>query len=126
MILRLQLLIAVLIILAFVWIANLVRKEKLDLRFALPWFAVGILVFILNLFPQLMETMVDLLGIDLPVNMMFFFGFCFTLLLVFHLTMKVSRQEEQIKRLTQEHALLEEKLFHMKKDTGQTDGNHIE
>lgn len=125
MVLRLQLLIAALIILAMLWIANLVRKDKLDLRFALPWFAVGVAVFLLNLFPRLMGFMVDVLGIDLPVNMMFFFGFCFTLLLVFHLTMKVSKQEEQIKRLTQEHALLEEKMECMKKDTGVSGQNQI-
>ena len=54
--------------------------------------------------------LVHLLGIELPVNMMFFFGFCFTLLLLFILTVKVSKQEEQLKRLTQELALLEDRM----------------
>ena len=54
--------------------------------------------------------LVSLLGIELPVNMMFFFGFCFTLLLVFTLTVKVSKQAEQLKRLTQTIALLEENI----------------
>ena len=49
-------------------------------------------------------------GLPFPVNMMFFFGFCFTLLLLFSLTVKVSRQAEQLKRLTQEIALLEERM----------------
>ena len=44
------------------------------------------------------------------MNMMFFFGFCFTLLLVFTLTVKVSKQAEQLKRLTQTIALLEENI----------------
>ena len=86
----------------------MVRRETLDIKFALPWLTVGAAVLVLDMFPGIMNYLVHLLGIELPVNMMFFFGFCFTLLLVFSLTVKVSRQSEQLKRLTQEIALLEE------------------
>ena len=99
-----------LIVLALVGIANMVRKEALDLKFALSWLAVGVIVLILDIFPGIMNYLVSLLGIELPVNMMFFFGFCFTLLLVFTLTVKVSKQAEQLKRLTQTIALLEENI----------------
>ena len=98
------------IVLALAGIANMVRKEALDLKFALSWLAVGVIVLILDIFPGIMNYLVSLLGIELPVNMMFFFGFCFTLLLVFTLTVKVSKQAEQLKRLTQTIALLEENI----------------
>ncbi len=108
--LKIQIIIALVLIIALVGIANMVRKEALDLKFALSWLAVGVIVLILDIFPGIMNWLVHLLGIELPVNMMFFFGFCFTLMLVFILTMKVSKQSEQLKRLTQEIALLEERL----------------
>ena len=108
--LKLQVIVAVVIVLALLWIANMVRKGTLDIRYALSWLTVGAVVLVLDLFPGMMDFLVHLLGIELPVNMMFFFGFCFTLFLVFTLTVKVSRQEEHIKRLTQEMALLEEKI----------------
>lgn len=108
--LKIQIIVAVLIVMALLFIANMVRKETLDIRFALPWLTVGAAVLFLDLFPGVMNSLVHLLGIELPVNMMFFFGFCFTLLLVFSLTVKVSRQSEQIKRLVQEIALLEEHI----------------
>lgn len=108
--LRIQIVIAIVLILALVGIANMVRKETLDLRFALSWLAVGVIVLILDIFPGIMDWLVHLLGIQLPVNMLFFFGFCFTLMLVFTLTLKVSRQSEQLKHLTQEMALLEKKI----------------
>lgn len=98
------------VLLALLYIANMVRREALDIKFALPWLTVGVIVLILDVFPGIMNYLVHLLGIELPVNMMFFFGFCFTLLLVFSLTIKVSRQSEQLKRLTQEIALLEENM----------------
>lgn len=108
--LKLQIVVAVIILLALLGIINMVRKEALDLKFALSWLVVGIVVLILDVFPGIMNYLVHLLGIELPVNMMFFFGFCFTLFLVFTLTVKVSRQSEQIKRLVQELALLEEEI----------------
>ncbi len=87
----------------------MVRRQALDLKYALSWLTVGTAVLILDLFPGMMNYLVHLLGIELPVNMMFFFGFCFTLLLLFILTVKVSKQGEQLKRLTQEVALLEDR-----------------
>ena len=109
--LKIQIIVAVVIILAIAGIANMVRRELLDLKFALSWLTVGIIVLVLDIFPGIMNYLVHLLGIELPVNMMFFFGFCFTLFLVFILTVKVSRQSEQLKHLTQEVALLEEKIM---------------
>ena len=108
--LKIQIIVAVVIVLALAGIANMVRKEALDLKFALSWLAVGVIVLILDIFPGIMNYLVSLLGIELPVNMMFFFGFCCTLLLVFTLTVKVSKQAEQLKRLTQTIALLEENI----------------
>ena len=93
--LKTQIMVAVVIVAALVWIANMVRKQALDIRFALSWVTVGGVVLILDVFPGIM---------------MFFFGFCFTLLLLFILTVKVSKQEEQLKRLTQELALLEDRM----------------
>ena len=116
--LKIQIIVAALVVLALLFIANMVRKETLDIRFALPWLTVGAAVLVLDMFPGSMNYLVHLLGIELPVNMMFFFGFCFTLLLVFSLTVKVSRQSEQIKRLVQEIALLEEHMERTKKTSG--------
>ncbi|MCI8785448.1 MAG: DUF2304 domain-containing protein [Eubacterium sp.] len=107
--LKIQVIVAVLIVFALLWIANMVRRQALDLKYALSWLTVGTAVLILDLFPGMMNYLVHLLGIELPVNMMFFFGFCFTLLLLFILTVKVSKQGEQLKRLTQEVALLEDR-----------------
>ena len=114
--LKIQVIVAVVVLAGLFGIVNMVRKEALDLKFALSWLTVGVIVLVLDVFPGLMQYLVHLLGIEIPVNMMFFFGFCFTLFLVFILTVKVSRQEEQIKRLTQEMALLEERRSFQEKD----------
>lgn len=107
---KLQVIVAVLIVLALLVMVNLVRKKRLDLKYALGWFVVSGVILIFDIFPQLLEWVTRLMGIGLAVNMLFFLGFVFSLLLIFGLTMSVSRLSDKVKKLSQEMALLEEKL----------------
>lgn len=102
---RIQIIIAVFIILALAGIVNMIRKKALELRYALAWIGVGIGVLVLDLFPGLMEVISKILGIASPVNMLFFFGFCFSLIIIFILTVAISRMSIRIKQLAQELAL---------------------
>ena len=102
---RLQIIIAVFIIGALVVIVNMIRKKRLELRYALAWLLVGIGV--LDCFPSLIDWIAQKLGIVNPVNMLFFLGFCFSLIIIFVLTISVSRTSIRIKQLTQELALFE-------------------
>ena len=105
---RLQIIIAVFIIGALVVIVNMIRKKRLELRYALAWLLVGIGVLILDCFPSLIDWIAQKLGIVNPVNMLFFLGFCFSLI-IFVLTISVSRTSIRIKQLTQELALFEKR-----------------
>lgn len=106
---RIQIIIAVLIIIALIVIINMIRKKALELRYSLAWLAVGAGVVILDLFPGFMEWLSDLMGIASPVNMLFFLGFCFSLIIIFILTIAISRMSVRIKNLAQELALLNKK-----------------
>jgi len=108
--LRIQVIIAVALIIVLVLICNMIRKNKLDLKYALVWLSVGVIVLILDLFPVTMEIMAKILGVDLPINMLFFLGFCFSLVIIFVLTVMLSAQAKKVKRLTQEVALLDKKI----------------
>ena len=59
----LRIFIAVLDILGLLYILQLVRKNRLDLKYALSWLVVSIFVLIMVLFPNLMEKLEDFLGI---------------------------------------------------------------
>lgn len=104
---RLQIIVGVLIVVSLLLIGNMVRKRRLELKYALVWFLVGFIVLLFDVFPGLLSWVTGLLGIDLAVNMLFFMGFIFSLLIIFTLTMSVSKLSEKVKRLTQEVALLE-------------------
>lgn len=107
---RIQTIIAVLIIISLAVMTNMIRKKAIELRYALAWIAVGISVLILDLAPGLMGKLATLMGIATPVNMLFFLGFCFALIIIFVLTVAISRMSVRIKNLAQEIALYEKKM----------------
>lgn len=104
--LRIQIIIAALLIVALVIVVNMVRKKKLELRYALAWLGVGVGILILDIFPSLINIIAELMGIADPVNMLFFVGFCFALCIIFGLTSAVSRLSVRVKEMAQEMAIL--------------------
>lgn len=102
---RIQIIIAVGVIIALSVIINMIRRKKLELRYALAWLFVGVGVLVLDCFPKLIAWISEQLGIASPVNMLFFLGFCFSLVIIFILTTAISRMSNRIKQLTQEFAL---------------------
>lgn len=107
--LRVQIIVGVIVGLALCVIVNMIRKKQLELKYALTWLGVGIVILILDCFPQLITWLAVKAGVAKPVNMLFFLGFCFSLVIIFVLTVTVSRMSNKIKQLAQEIALSEGK-----------------
>ena len=104
---RIQIIIGVIVIFALCIIVNMIREKKLELRYALAWLGVGIVILVLDCFPQVITWLAIKVGIASPINMLFFLGFCFSLVIIFILTVAVSRSSIRIKQLAQELALYE-------------------
>jgi hypothetical protein len=107
MILRLQILIIVGVIFGLIVFINLVRRERLELRYVLTWFGVLVGIFIVGLFPNIINVVSLVLGIATPINALFFFGFLFVTVLLYSLTFSMSRSANRIKELAQMVALYE-------------------
>ena len=105
---KIQIIIAICVLIALTIIVNMIRKKKLELSYALAWLLVGSGVLLLDCFPQLITWLSKQLGIANPMNMLFFFGFCFSLIIIFVLTIAISRMSTRIKQLAQEMALNKE------------------
>ena len=50
---RIQVIIGIIVVLALCVIINMIRKKKLELRYALAWMIVGVGILALDCFPQL-------------------------------------------------------------------------
>lgn len=107
---RIQIVIAVFIILALLMIFNMVRKRKMDLRYALSWMILMVVLLILDIFPIIIDKISKAMGIEIPLNTMFFLGFCFLLVIVFGLTISLSNMSARVKSLTQELALFKKEM----------------
>jgi len=119
--LRLQVVIAIGAIAAILCIGNLVRIRRLELKYALIWFLVGILLLIFDLFPGLLQVMTQALGITLPINMLTFLGLLFVLMILFSQTIVISNLTRKCQRLTQEVGLLYKKVDDLKTEQRNND-----
>ena len=112
---RTRVIVAIAVVMAVLAVTRLVRKKKIEMKYALVWYLLALVVLIIDLFPGLLESMTAFMGVGLAVNMLFFLGFCFSLVILFILTLWVSRLAERGKQLTQEIALLEKEVRDGKK-----------
>lgn len=121
MTLKLQIIIGICLLVGLAAIVNMIRKRKLELKYALSWIIAIVFVLVLDCFPVLLTRLSYFLGIWAPVNMIFFLGFCFSLLIIFVLTVTLSRMSERVRKLAQAVALNEEKIEILMKE--QNSGN---
>ena len=116
MTLKLQIILLVCFVLALLFILNLCRKKKMDLRQGVPWMGALVVVIIFDLFPWLLNSLTKLLGIGSPVNMMVFFGFAFLLIIILIMTVNISKLIKKTTKLTQEVAMLKNEIDKMQDD----------
>ena len=105
-----QVIIIVLAGLGILYIGNLVRVRRLELKYALIWFLVGVLVIIFAANKDWLQGLSRLLGLALPLHMLFFVGFLFVLMIIFTQTIVISNLTRKSKRLTQEVAMLNKRI----------------
>ncbi|HOK43239.1 MAG TPA: DUF2304 domain-containing protein [Thermoclostridium caenicola] len=100
----------------FVFIMNMVRTKKLELKYALTWILTSFSFVLLSIFPEILFFIAALMHIELPVNALYLCVISLLLLIVFTLSVAVSRQALRIKTLVQEIGLIKETLERMKKE----------
>ena len=110
MTLKFRLIMATILLIGFVIIINMVRKKSLDLRYALIWLALIAMILVIVIVPRLLGVITHFLGIYDAMNMVFFMGFVFLIVVTFFLTAALSRNSNRIKALTQQVALLEKQV----------------
>ena len=103
---KLQILIIVVIILAMLYIVNHVRKKSIDFKYALLWLFVCICVLVL-----LLNVVAKAFGIASPVNMLFFFGFCLSIVVIFTLSIALSNLTDKVKKMAQEIAIIRKDMY---------------
>lgn len=88
----------------------LVRRDHLHGPFAVWWFAVAAATFVLGVFPDLVVWLGHATGIVYAPVLPIIIGLSLVLIRLLKLDIDRSKQERQIRRLTQKLAILEQEL----------------
>ncbi len=89
----------------FALLAHMMRKKKIDVRYVLPWLLLDAVLILLTAFPAILGRMAAFLGIELPSNMLFFFGMIFLTAIIFSMSVTISRLANAVKELAQRIAI---------------------
>jgi hypothetical protein len=109
--LRLQIILLVFLGIGLAVVVNMVRKRILELKYVLVWLFADLVLVILVLFPSLIKGITRILGIQSTMNMIFFLGFLLSLVIIFTLTVAISKVTAEVRRMSQTIAMLDKKLL---------------
>lgn len=89
-------------------IVNMVKKRELELKYVLVWIVGDIGLIIITCFPSTMNWMAKVMGIQSPMNMIFFLGLFMSFCIIFSLTVALSRVTAKVRKLAQIISMLPE------------------
>lgn len=89
---------------------ELLRRGQLREKYAVLWLLVAIVVAVFGIFPGLLDSLADPIGIADPPNLLLFAGDVVLLLVTVHLSWESSRMEERTRALAEEVAMLRQRI----------------
>lgn len=107
----------VLLVIIFV----LLKHGKMTVKYSLLWMCLSLVLLVFAIFPYVVYVLRDLMGVEMPVNLVFMLMFCFVLLVLLSLSIAISQLAEKSKRLTQANAILEKRVRELEKILRQTE-----
>lgn len=91
-------------------VVNLVRKRQLQERYALLWLLAGVVLTLAPLFSNVLDGIAYALGIEYPPALLLLLAVIGLMLIIFQLSLAISRDADQLKALSQELGLLRQQL----------------
>jgi hypothetical protein len=101
---------------------ELLRRKHLREKYAILWAAVAVLTLVVAAFPQLLFWMSDLLGVEVPANLLFFVASLVLLGISVHHSYELGRLEDRTRTLAEEVALLRLRLEEREQHSSSVDG----
>lgn len=89
------------------FIVHLLRTRRLREKYAAIWLVVLVAAIVLGAFPDLLEAIAGLTGVQTPTNLLFATSLVVLLLVCIQLSTELSTLEEETRTLAEEVALLD-------------------
>jgi len=108
--LRLQIFFIIGILLFLGLIVFFLKKKSLTLKYTLLWIMFTLIMLVVVVFPDVLNSIRNLLGFEVTSNAIFSLLFGFIITIMLSLTSIISRQSDKIKTLIQSLALAEKRI----------------
>src|SRR3972149_12046063 len=86
----------------FGFVIDFIRRGLLKEKYSVLWLASAVVVLILSVKKQLLDTIARYLGVDYPPSLLFLVAFLFILLIILHFSVVISIFHEKNKILSQQ------------------------
>ncbi|MBM3666170.1 MAG: DUF2304 domain-containing protein [Actinobacteria bacterium] len=107
--------------LLFFFVLELLRRRRLGEPYAILWLAASVVLLVLSVWDDLLDSLADELGIQTPANALFVVGFGFVLILLLSFSSVISRLSRENKLLAQEIARLNREREQAERSVGSGD-----
>ncbi|KGF05923.1 DUF2304 domain-containing protein [Arcanobacterium sp. S3PF19] len=104
-------------LIVFVLIFRSLRTYHMKERYAHWWTVIGAAVLIISVFPNTLRRLSQMAGVIVPLNLGFFLAGIFLLLICLQFSIDLSKNKETNRRLTEEIALLKNRVEELENKT---------
>ena len=97
---------------------EMLRRRRLREKYAALWMVVAVLVMVSVAFPRLLDEVSRMVGVTVPINLVFFVALLLLLSVCVQLSAEVSTLEQECQTLAEESALLRNRIERLERLAG--------
>ncbi|WP_270409589.1 DUF2304 domain-containing protein [Microbacterium maritypicum] len=91
------------VLVVIVW---MLLSHRLREKYAILWLIIGVAMLVLTIFPGLLTGLADVLGVEIPANLLFVLALALLIGVTLHQSWELSTAEDETRRVAEEIAIL--------------------
>ena len=103
---KLKLIAVIALLIVILIITHFVKNNKITVRYSIIWYLSLVVLIIFSIFPEILGWLASLIGFEISSNFLFVLLIAFLFFICISLTIIVSEQKEQIRKLIQEVSII--------------------
>ena len=105
-------------------VIEMLRRRQLRERHATWWLVAGVFALVIGIFPVTLEWASSLIGIEIPINLVFFVAIAILVLVCLQHATELTRLETKTRELAESVALLQMRIDELEADDSRSAGEH--
>lgn len=97
-------------IVLFALIFEMLRRRALREKYAVVWLFTGLFIIVSGFFPNLVVSLSNSLGFNVPSNFVFSLAGLVMLIVLMHMSLEIGTLEDKVQTLAEESALMSKRI----------------